>query len=167
MTQIELYNQIQNPLDNPLTIDNLIDIYGKTSPISSYYANMVKPLNPKNTGKFYRENADEFFAMLFNLWKQKAVSMTKEEFVELYRRKKLDQDFVAMRNYLISVPDVKTEAEANRILAGNTNNKDINDAIDKYKYSAIGEGSGWNHIYSKYIACKNESTPIITHRLLY
>ena len=52
MTQIELYNQIQNPLDNPLTIDNLIDIYGKTSPISSYYANMVKPLNPKNTGKF-------------------------------------------------------------------------------------------------------------------
>ena len=165
MTQIELYNQIQNPLDNPLTIDNLIDIYGKTSPISSYYANMVKPLNPKNTGKFYRENADEFFAMLFNLWKQKAVSMTKEEFVELYRRKKLDQDFVAMRNYLISVPDVKTEAEANRILAGNTNNEDINDAIDKYKYSAIGEGSGWNHIYSKYIACKNESTPIITHRL--
>lgn len=165
MTQIELYNQIQNPLDNQDIIEKLVDIYSQTPATSSYYGSLVKQMSPKKTGKFYRKNADEFFAMLFNLWKQKAVSMTKEEFVELYRRKKLNQDFVAMRNYLKSVPDVQTEEEANRILAGNTNNQEINNAIDKYKYSAFGEETGWDHICSKYIACRNESTQIITHRL--
>lgn len=165
MTQLELYNHTKNPLDNPATIERLIDIYSKTDINSSYYGNLVKPITPKNTGKYYHEDADEFFALLFNLWKQKAVTMTKEEFIDLYRRRKLDQDFVAMRNYLKTVPDVQTEAQANDILNGNTNNPEVNNALDKYKYSSLGETTGWNHICSKYVACKNESTPIIVHRL--
>lgn len=167
MELMELYQQIKNPIDDPKVIEKLINAYANIpNGYDGYYTQLLSTVQKEhNNGQYYTADADKFYSMLFNKWKNNIIALNSEEFRKLYSQGSYGQDFIEMRNYLKSVPDVTTMNEADAILSGNTNNKDINNAIRKYSWKALGEDSDWIHVCSKYLTAQKEDYPNVEHRL--
>lgn len=167
MELMELYNQIHNPIDDISVIEKLINAYANNSKgFGGYYDQLTKTVQKEhNKGQYYREDADRFYAMLFNKWKNSIVAMTKDEFVELYKQGSYGQDFIKMRNYLKNIPDVSTMKEADEIFYGSKGDKELEDALEKYSWKSFGGGSGWIHVCSRYLTAKKDQYPNVEHRL--
>lgn len=167
MELMEIYNQIHNPIDDPRVIEKLINAYANLSKgFGGYYGQLTKTVQKEhNKGQYYREDADRFYAMLFNKWKNSIVAITRDEFVQLYRQGSYGQDFIKMRNYLKNVPDVSTMKEADEIFYGNKGDKELESALDKYSWKSFGGGSGWIHVCSRYLTAKKDQYPNVEHRL--
>jgi len=167
MELMEIYNQIHNPIDDPRVIEKLINAYANLSKgFGGYYGQLTKTVQKEhNKGQYYREDADRFYAMLFNKWKNSIVAMTRDEFVQLYRKGNYGQDFIKMRNYLKNVPDVSTMKEADEIFYGNKGDKELETALDKYSWKSFGGESGWIHVCSRYLTAKKDQYPNVEHRL--
>lgn len=167
MELMELYNQIHNPIDDISVIEKLINAYANNSKgFGGYYGQLTKTVQKEhNKGQYYREDADRFYAMLFNKWKNSIVAMTKDEFVELYKQGSYGQDFIKMRNYLKNIPDVSAMKEADEIFYGSKGDKELEDALEKYSWKSFGGGSGWIHVCSRYLTAKKDQYPNVEHRL--
>ena len=167
MELMEIYNQIHNPIDDPIVIEKLINAYANLSKdFGGFYGQLTKTVQKEhNKGQYYREDADRFYAMLFNKWKNSIVAMTRDEFVQLYRQGSYGQDFIKMRNYLKNVPDVSTMKEADEIFYGNKGDKELESALDKYSWKSFGGESGWIHVCSRYLTAKKDQYPNVEHRL--
>lgn len=167
MELMELYNQIHNPIDDISVIEKLINAYANNSKgFGGYYGQLTKTVQKEhNKGQYYREDADRFYAMLFNKWKNSIVAMTRDEFVELYKQGSYGQDFIKMRNYLKNIPDVSTMKEADEIFYGSKGDKELEDALEKYSWKPFGGGSGWIHVCSRYLTAKKDQYPNVEHRL--
>jgi len=167
MELMELYNQIHNPIDDISVIEKLINAYANNSKgFGGYYGQLTKTVQKEhNKGQYYREDADRFYAMLFNKWKNSIVAMTRDEFVELYKQGSYGQDFIKMRNYLKNIPDVSTMKEADEIFYGSKSDKELEDALEKYSWKSFGGGSGWIHVCSRYLTAKKDQYPNVEHRL--
>lgn len=163
----DLYNQIRNPIDDLGIIEKLINAYANSSKgFGGYYGHLTKMVQKEHSkGQYYRDDADRFYAMLFNKWKNSIVAMTKEEFIELYKMGSYGQDFIKMRNYLRNVPDVFTMKEADEIFYGSKDDKELENAFEKYSWKSFGSGSGWVHVCSRYLTAKKDQYPNIEHRL--
>lgn len=163
----DLYNQIRNPIDDLGVIKKLINAYANSSKgFGGYYGHLTKMVQKEHSkGQYYRDDADRFYAMLFNKWKNSIVAMTKEEFIELYKMGSYGQDFIKMRNYLRNVPDVFTMKEADEIFYGSKDDKELENAFEKYSWKSFGSGSGWVHVCSRYLTAKKDQYPNIEHRL--
>ena len=163
----DLYNQIRNPIDDLGVIEKLINAYANSSKgFGGYYGHLTKMVQKEHSkGQYYRDDADRFYAMLFNKWKNSIVAMTKEEFIELYKMGSYGQDFIKMRNYLRNVPDVFTMKEADEIFCGSKDDKELENALEKYSWKSFGSGSGWVHVCSRYLTAKKDQYPNIEHRL--
>ena len=70
-----------------------------------------------------------------------------------------------MRNYLRNVPDVFTMKEADEIFCGSKDDKELENALEKYSWKSFGSGSGWVHVCSRYLTAKKDQYPNIEHRL--
>lgn len=167
MELIELYNQIQNPLNDPKVIEKLILAYANSSSIyGGIYQGLTQTVAKEyNKGQYYLEDANKFYAMMFNKWKNSIVALTRDEFIELYKKGSYGQDLIKLRNYLKSVKDVSTMQEANAIFFGNNQDKELQEAIEKYRWTSFGEGSGWVHVCSRYVTAKKDLYPNVEHRL--
>lgn len=163
----DLYNQIRNPIDDLGVIEKLINAYANSSKgFGGYYGHLTKMVQKEHSkGQYYRDDADRFYAMLFNKWKNSIVAMTKEEFIELYKMGSYGQDFIKMRNYLRNVPDVFTMKEADEIFYGSKDDKELENAFEKYSWKSFGSDSGWVHVCSRYLTAKKDQYPNIEHRL--
>lgn len=167
MELMELYNQIHNPIDDISVIEKLINAYANSlKGFGGYYGQLTKTVQKEhNKGQYYREDADRFYAMLFNKWKNSIVAMTRDEFVELYKQGSYGQDFIKMRNYLKNIPDVSTMKEVDEIFYGSKGDKELEDALEKYSWKSFGGGSGWIHVCSRYLTAKKDQYPNVEHRL--
>ena len=97
MELMELYNQIQNPINDPQIMEKLIEIYANSSEIGGFYTKVTKIVKKEyKKGEHYIEDADKFYSMMFNKWKNNIVTMSKDE---LYRLG-YGEDFIKIfRNY--------------------------------------------------------------------
>ena len=159
----DLYGQIKNPIDDVNIINGIINVYAeKDRGMGGFYGRLVKTSNKKNSGQYMIADADLFYATMFNKWKKSIVSMTKEEFLA---QRSYGNDFVAMRNYLKTVPDVTTAKEARDIIFAKRTDKVLENALEKYRWDKFGETSGWTHVCSRYLTAKKDRYPNVEHRL--
>lgn len=166
MTLMELYSSVRNPLEDDDVIKKLISAYGNSPFVfGGLYGNITNLEEEKSNFIVNKKDADVFYSMMFNKWKNSIVSMTKDEFDELYRRGSFGLDFKKMRKYLKSIPDVSTMEEADEIFSGSKVDAELKEALDKYKWSSLGEYSGWVHVCSRYLTAKKDEYPNVEHRL--
>lgn len=159
----DLYSQVENPLSNLDTIRKIIDVYAnKDKGMGGFYGRLVRASQKNNSGRYNVNDADKFYASMFNMWKKSIVSMTKEEFLA---QRSFGNDFVRMRNYLKGVPDVKTAQEVDDIIWANREDKILERALEKYRWDSFGENSGWVHVCSRYLTAKKDEYPNVEHRL--
>lgn len=165
MNLIDIYNNSLNPIDDKATMKKLLEAYSNLNG-HSFYSKLVDfTVKDKIHGRYNVYYSDKLFSTLFNKWKNSIVSMTRPEFIDLYLNGSYGQDLVVLRKFLKTVEDVKTQKEANEIMYHKYDDEVLNEAMDKYRYTAFGEGSGWEHINSKYLTAKKDKHPNIEHRL--
>ncbi len=160
-----LYEEALNPLDNPDFLDTAIRAYLKDNG-HSFYSRLVKSnVNKKYPNQYKVQDKDELYSLLFNEWKKRITSMSRREFEELKKRNLLDDSFIKLRNYLINVPDANTFEEVNNIIHSTYQDRVLDSAMDKYRFTAFGEGSSWSHISSNVITTYKDPYFPIYHRL--
>lgn len=163
---MELYDQVQNPIEDSKVIEKLITLYSETKKNQAFYSQLTKTVQKNyNKGQYRRTDSDKFYSMMFNKWKNSIAAMKKSEFNVLYRQGSYGKDLVKLREYLKTIPDVATEQEALDILYSEKKDKELEDAIEKYRWNSLGEGSGWIHVCSRYLTAKKDEYPNVEHRL--
>lgn len=166
MELMELYNQVKNPIEDPKVIEKLINAYAKSSKnFGGFYTQITKCVD-KNRTPFVQADFDKFYSMMFNKWKNSIVALKREQFDELYKKGSYGQDFIKMRNFLKKIPDVTTKKEADDILEGKHNDKELEDAIKRYSWTAFGIPGEFVHVCSRYVTAKQDKYPNdVEHRL--
>lgn len=162
MKYITIYDKISNPLDDQLVLEQLLDAYAEGS---IFYSSLTRRFS-KDKKLFYSKSAsDDFHASIFNRWKRELLSITREQYEKAIQNKLYKRDIFKLINFLKTVPDVKTQQEANAILNKAYEDKELEDAIESYRWDSIGAFSGWTHVSERHINGKKTLTPKIEHRL--
>ena len=135
MKYMDIYNGVTNPLDEDRVLDILAQAYSQRHfGLGGFYSQLVTTTEKEYKGRYNPEEYNKFYATVFNKWKNGIVSLTKEEFEELKARKSYDDRLIKLRNYLKTVPDVKTEEEARKIMNQDFNDDDLNNAMEDYRW---------------------------------
>lgn len=158
-----IYNNSKNPIDNPEVLTKLLELY--SIPNSILYNGIISANNCVDSRRMVNSDADEFYTMIFSMWKKSITSLTREEFIELYKNGIYDNSLITLREYLLKSPDPKTSREVLEFINLTTGNKELDDAMHKYKWSRIGEESGWTHICSACTHAKRSAFDRVEHRL--
>ena len=103
----EVYNQIQNPLDDIDIIKMLI--YGYIDNYPAYFL---------ATNCLYKENENEdikqkneFYSLIFNTWKNNIINMNNERISYLLKQGKIEKDFLILKKYLLNIPNMSSVSE--------------------------------------------------------
>lgn len=136
-TLMDLYKNVQNPLDDLDKVKKIIKIYSESSKDGKdFYKNLVHLSEKKYAGRTSQESVDLLNSMLFNLWKANIVEMSEDEYKTFYSGKGnyQDADFQKLRKQLSLIEDVSTEEEVENLINKLKNNPQFSEAYKKYKY---------------------------------
>lgn len=166
----DIYNSIKNPLEDKEVLKRLVKAYASyPNTIGPFYNNLVMNTRKEHTQGYYNKvDADYFYSMMFNKWKNNVLQVTDERFEQLYRQGSLARDFLKLREYLKGVPNVTTWEEADKIFRQRFNDQELQGAMNKYRWNAYGEKehiSEWQHVCSKYVTAQQDTIQDIIHRL--
>lgn len=162
MTYTLLYDKIKNPLDDQQVLEELLEAYTESS---NFYSSLTKRFSKEKKAIYNKAASDDLHASIFNRWKKEMLSITKEQFEKAIKDGLYKRNVYKLISFLKTVPDVKTEEEANAILNKSYEDKELSDAMEAYRWDSIGEFSGWTHISERHINGKKTITPKVEHRL--
>lgn len=154
----EVYNQIQNPLDDIDIIKMLI--YGYIDNYPAYFL---------ATNCLYKENKkedinqkNEFYSLIFNTWKNNIINMNNERISYLLKQGKIEKDFLILKKYLLNIPNMSSVSEIDIFWENIEKDEQIKNILCKYSYE---HWSIWHHIYASKILLNDELNFDVEHRL--
>ena len=167
MELLDIYNNIQNPINDPDIINQMINISGDDSRFGfNFYDKMI---NQKKHGKAII-NKDELLQDLFEVgtfrkWRSEVLSMTKEEINEFIKFGVYGEDFYKLRSYLKNIPEVRTMDDYNNIRYSHEVTKEIKALFDKYYWTVYNDSNSWIHVSSNNIYAKKKPEIQTEHEL--
>lgn len=162
MKYTSLYKRVNNPLDDQNVMKALLDAYATGN---VFYDELTKVGVGHQQMRFNVAARDDLHASIFNAWRKQMLSITKEQYEDAIKRKLYDKDIFKLLEYLKKIPRVHTKKEADQYLNVSHEDKELEQAMEKYRWDSIGEFSGWTHIHSRYITGKKVVAPTVEHRL--
>lgn len=163
MDLIDLYNNIENPLDDEAVLFKIVEDYSKSNEgLGGFYSKLTTNVEKQNPKKYYKQDGDLFHSTMFNLWKKSILEMNQETFLDLRDEGYLENDFIAFRKYLKTVPDLSTEAEVNKFYFSNDA---YSEEINKYRWNNFAQDPTWQHVSSRYVTAHQQDKINVEHRL--
>ena len=165
---MNIYNEIQYPINNDDTLKKIIETYAKCEEKHrDFYTSIMQGTDKEHIDQWFQSDEDYLFAVLFNTWKENITKITPIKFQKLYGHKGefYDKDFRELQNYLDGISDISTKEEFDQIMHKKHGNELLDKAIKKYTLE-VKQGSlfdKWHYIDSAKLAEKTTS-PVI-HRL--
>ncbi len=156
----DMYDYISNPIDDESLITNIINAFAEGKDIYEYLARTQTDEKKYKEGQYYSEIKDNFYAKLFKIWKDNVLSLTDAQIEWLIQHSSIEKDYYQLREYLKTLPDVKTYKEFLALV-----NQSDNELIEKYGWQSLGNYSGWRHVNSRYLKARKEANFKVEHRL--
>lgn len=161
MNYLDIYTKTTNPLDDESVMDKILDAYASDD---AFYTALVN-CNSQDKKLYYsRQDSDDLYASLFNTWKKELLSIPKDIMDQAIANGLYSKDIYKVMDILRKTPDVSTKKEAEAVLNKRYEDQELEEAMEKYRWDSIGEGTGWTHISSRYIRAKKNIVPTIEHR---
>ncbi len=165
----KMYDSIENPL-NSSTLRKLVDVYSKSSTSErGFYAKLMRDADKKDDDFDVNKNdMDEFYVRMTNIWKRNMAKMDQKFFDRLYFAGKLGGEFVEFREFILNTPEIHNRSEyISKIRVP---------AIQKFELSSkersLAENyvwdkleGGWMRINSNRVKSHQERSFIVNHRL--
>lgn len=159
MTNMELYNGIQNPLDQKNFMDDLLTMYRDYGKMYSAFTEFYK----EDDTMFYNPSAAaKLYSTIYNNWKKRMTTRTITEWNRLIAEGKVEKDIFELVEYLKKIPDETTE-EA-RIKGRWSEDERLRELLRKYGCFTSSWNSG-EYIRSVYTSGYQEEKEPTEHRL--
>lgn len=165
----ELYEKIENPLNDDEVVRKLIEGYSDELRTKQYYNKLVQ-VNYKE--KKYKginmDDKDRLVSQIFNEWKNDITKNISDEDIKSYN----NQDFVRLRECIKNIPDIKDFKENSKVFNRLTKLDKLDKDSKKTKLTDIYEdyapffhGSTWTYISHNSINPSKYKKIIVDHRL--
>lgn len=155
----ELYEKIENPLNDDEVIKKLIESYSDELGTKSYYNKLVQVnYKEKKYKEINMEDKDRLVSQIFNDWKKDLTLNIKDDEI-----KKYNKEFPPLREFLKNIPYVKSAKEFFKI-----NGKvDADEQLETIysKYTPFSHGESWTYISHNSINPSKYKKFIVDHRL--
>lgn len=157
MTYRELYNTVENPLDNKKNFEKFIENVVDKKDI---YSALTKT-DPQTDRKINVKDRDEFYSLIYHKWRKNVLEMSNEKIDELIKLGKIDEDFKKYKEEMLKVPEVNTYDDYRNITKKALETDELYDAHDKY---GMFIEDGFTHVKSKLTNYDQKHEPV-SHRL--
>ena len=134
----EIYDTINNPIENPEVLVRLIDEYSKSNE-SNFRDRVIASKNKEYPSQEYTvDDIDKFYSTIYNVWKKSVADITYEEYLKLGKKGVYRPDFIPFRRRLMEIPDFESVEEINELLRVDEKNKTEDEngfarTFDKYR----------------------------------
>ena len=154
-----IYRMIENPLDRPTFIDELMTSYESTH---SVYSALTKAFRKqKISSKYNIKDCSDFYRRIYLDWKKSLKILEEKGYVKEEYKRKLH----ILNNYL-STQNPTTKEELLKLTFGaGINNDELKEALEDFRWNKIGEYTGWEHIHSNFVNYGLSKKQKVEHRL--
>lgn len=160
----EMYEKIENPLNDDEVIRKLIEGYSDELGTKQYYKKLTEVYNDqKKYTEINVKDKDKFVSELFNEWKNDITLNISDDEI-----KKYDKDFSNLREFLKNIPYVKSSYGRNVREFFELNGKENRDKQLETVYSKhtpFSQGRSWTYITYNNINPSKYKKFIVDHRL--
>lgn len=167
MKLMDIYGNINNPLDDVNIMRDLVDIYAMGAwNQSNYYSRLVTFYSKEKKETITsKEDIAKFVILKFNIWKNSVLKMTKAEFYNIFKYDKEEELFLTLRRFLKGIPDVNSMEGVDRIFEKARKHDELLPAFEKFLRVSNVNSSTWEHVYSHHIDLRSDRVRYIEHRL--
>lgn len=155
----EMYEKIENPLNDDEVIRKLIEGYSDELGTEQYYKKLVQVnYKEKKYKDINMEDKDRLVSQIFNDWKKDLTLNIKDDEI-----KKYNKDFPYLREFLKNTPYVKSAKEFFKI----QRKVDVDEQLETIysKYTPFSHGESWTYISHNSINPSKYKKFIVDHRL--
>ncbi|MBF0989520.1 MAG: hypothetical protein HXK70_01725 [Clostridiales bacterium] len=160
----ELYEKIENPLNDDEVIKKLIEGYSDELGTKQYYKKLTEVYHDQKKYKGINDKEkDKFVSEIFNEWKKDITRNISDDEI-----KKYDEDFSNLREFLKNIPYVKSYYGRNAKEFFELNGKENRDKQLETVYSRhtpFSQGRSWTYITHNNINPSKYKKFIVDHRL--
>ncbi|MBB1545693.1 MAG: hypothetical protein HG454_006225 [Clostridiales bacterium] len=165
----EIYEKIENPLNDDEVVRKLIEGYSDELRTKQYYNKLVQVnYKEKKYKEINMEDKDRLVSQIFNEWKNDITKNISDEDIKSYN----NQDFVRLRECIKNIPDIKDFKENSKVFNRLTKLDKLDKDSKKTKLTDIYEdyapffhGSTWTYISHNSINPSKYKKIIVDHRL--
>lgn len=170
--QMDIYDSIKNPLDDPAILNKLISIYSylKFSFNSEliFYDAIIHTVDKKDVGIVNVDDCNCFYSMIFNKWKDSMIIALENLVDSMEKDAKTNSQYLKTLMFLKFLSNITTVNEMYDVFRGVYNGQELDDdiktVIRNNKWNNLGEGSEWVFVSSGEVSL-NRWVPEIEHRL--
>ena len=155
----EMYEKIENPLNDDEVVRKLIEGYSDELGTEQYYKKLVQVnYKEKKYKDINMEDKDRLVSQIFNDWKKDLTLNIKDDEI-----KKYNKDFPYLREFLKNTPYVKSAKEFFKI----QRKVDVDEQLETIysKYTPFSHGESWTYISHNSINPSKYKKFIVDHRL--
>ena len=155
----EMYEKIENPLNDDEVIRKLIEGYSDELRTKQYYNKLIQVnYKEKKYKEINMEDKDRLVSQIFNDWKKDLTLNIKDDEI-----KKYNKDFPYLREFLKNTPYVKSAKEFFKI----QRKVDVDEQLETIysKYTPFSHGESWTYISHNSINPSKYKKFIVDHRL--
>ena len=160
----ELYEKIENPLNDDEVIKKLIEGYSDELGTKQYYKKLTEVYHDQKKYKGINDKEkDKFVSEIFNEWKKDITRNISDDEI-----KKYDEDFSNLREFLKNIPYVKSYYGRNAKEFFELNGKENRDKQLETvysRYTPFSQGRSWTYITHNNINPSKYKKFIVDHRL--
>ena len=128
-----LYFRIENPIDNKVKWNKLLNIYSASYDYEDFSSRVIKKENDSQV--FYdSDDKKQFCLMLWSLWKNKVLAIKDDELRNKVENKEFDYDIYDLITTVRSLDSVKTYEALKEVLKNPIINKYFSELFDDFNH---------------------------------
>ena len=132
-----LYLRIENPMDNKIKWNKLLNIYSASYDYEDFYARVTKKDKKDNSLLFDNEDKKTFCLVMWSIWKNKILSISEDELRELLEKKEFDYDIYDVISKIRNLESIKTYSDLQQVLTDPVINRYYSDLFDDFNHKVV------------------------------
>ena len=144
-----LYFRIENPMDNKIKWNKLLNIYSTSYDYEDFYSRVTKKDKINNTIQYDIEDKKTFCLVMWSIWKKKLLGIPEEKIREYIDNKEFDFDVYDVVKDVRDLDSVKSYTALQQVLTNPNTNRYFSDLFDDFNHKVI--------IYSDFDVKKDNS----------
>lgn len=132
-----LYLRIENPMDNKIKWNKLLNIYSASYDYEDFYARVTKKDKKDNSLLFDNEDKKTFCLVMWSIWKNKILSISEDELRELVENKEFDYDIYDVISKIRNLESIKTYSDLQQVLTDPIINRYFSELFDDFNHKVV------------------------------
>lgn len=132
-----LYFRIENPMDNKIKWNKLLNIYSTSYDYEDFYSRVTKGNKASSSIQYDVEDKKTFCLVMWSLWKKKLLSISEENLRNYIDNKDFDFDVYDVVKMIRDMESVKSYTSLQQVLTNPNINRYYSDLFDDFNHKVI------------------------------